>query len=74
MTREQIQWTYNHAERITNKYLELFPLSDDGWEQFVDEIDEIYKTSKGNKVVQDVLMEVATFFDKLDAIYRRETK
>ena len=74
MTREQIQWIFNHVERITNKYLDLFPLDDNLWQQLFEETREIHKLSKENKVVADLLMVVLIYFDKLDAIYRREAK
>lgn len=74
MTREQIQWIYNHVERITNKYLKLFPLNDDQWYQLVEETKEVHKMSKENEVVADLLIAVLSYFDKLDAIYRKETE
>ena len=74
MTKQQIQWIYNHVERITNKYLDLFPLDDDGWQQLLEEVKEIHKMSKGNETVLHLMLLVVDYFDKLDAIYRRETK
>ena len=74
MTKEQIQWIYNHVESITNKYLELFPLDDKQWEQLLEEVKEVHKMSKENEVVSELLMVVLNYFDKLDAIYRREAK
>ena len=74
MTKEQIQWIYNHVESITNKYLELFPLDDSQWEQLLEEVKEVHKMSKENEVVSELLMVVLNYFDKLDAIYRREAK
>ena len=74
MTKQQIQWIYNHVERITNKYLELFPLTDELWQQLLEEVKEVHKQSKENKVVSDLLMVVLNYFDKLDAIYRRESE
>lgn len=74
MNREQIQWIYNHVERITNKYLEMFPLNDNTWGQLVDEITEIHNQTKQNKAAGELLMAIADYFDKLDHIYRRENK
>ena len=74
MTKQQIQWIYNHVEKITNKYLELFPLTDELWQQLLEEVKEVHKQSKENKVVSDLLMVVLNYFDKLDAIYRRESE
>ena len=74
MNRQQIEWIYNHVERITNKYLNLFPLSDELWNQLVEECKEIHRMSKENETVKDLLMVVLQYFDKLDVIYRRETK
>ena len=74
MTREQIQWAYNHVERITNKYLTVFPLNDETWQQLLDEVKEVHKLSKENEVVKDLLLLVVNYFDKLDATYRKETK
>ena len=74
MTKQQIQWIYNHVERITNKYLELFPLNDELWQQLLDEVKEVHKMSKSNKAVEDILFAVVNYFDKLDVLYRRETE
>lgn len=74
MTREQIEWIFNHVERITNKYLNLFPLNDDSWKQLIEECKEINVMSKNNKTVSELLLTVLEYFDKLDAIYRREAK
>ena len=74
MTKQQIQWIYNHVERITNKYLDLFPLDDALWQQLLDEIKEVHKMSKGNKAVEEILFTVANYFDKLDVLYRREAE
>lgn len=74
MTREQIQWVFDHVERITNKYLNLFPLNDEQWQQLLEEVKEVHKMSKENETVKDLLFLVVNYFDKLDAIYRRETK
>ena len=74
MTREQIQWIYNHVERITNKYLNLFPLNEETWRQLIDECKEIHKLSKDNEVVSELLLTTLEYFDKLDSIFRRETK
>ena len=52
MTREQIQWIYNHVEHITNKYLKLFPLTDELWQQLLEEVKEVHKQSKENKVIK----------------------
>ena len=74
MNRQQIQWIYNHVENITNKYLNLFPLSDELWQQLLEEVKEVHRLSKENETVKDLLMVVLEYFDKLDVIYRRETK
>ena len=74
MTREQIQWIYNHVEHITNKYLNLFPLSDELWEQLLEEVKGIHKISKDNKVVAETMLVVLGYFEQLDKIYRREAK
>lgn len=74
MTKQQIQWIYNHVEKITNKYLDLFPLTDELWQQLLDEIKEVHKMSKGNKAVEEILFAVANYFDKLDVLYRRESE
>ncbi len=74
MNEKQIQWIYNHVERITNKYLNLFPLNDELWQQLLDEVKEVHKMSKENETVKDLLLVVLIYFDKLDVIYRRETK
>lgn len=74
VTREQIQWIFNHVERITNKYLNLFPLNDESWQQLLEEVKEIHKMSKGNETVLHLMLLVVDYFDKLDAIYRREAK
>lgn len=74
MNKQQIQWIYNHVENITNKYLNLFPLNDELWQQLLDETKEVHKLSKENKTVADLLFIVLDYFDKLDAIYRRETE
>ena len=74
MTKQQIQWIYNHVERITNKYLDLFPLDDALWQQLLDEVKEVHKQSKENKAVEDILFAVVNYFDKLDALYRREAE
>ena len=73
MNEKQIQWIYNHVERITNKYLNLFPLNDESWQQLLSEVKEIHRMSKGNETVLRLLLLVVDYFDKLDAIYRRET-
>lgn len=74
MTKEQTQWIFNHVERITNKYLAAFPLSDELWNQLIVEIDDIHKQTKRNQAAMELLIAVADYFDKLDHIYRRETK
>ena len=74
MTRQQIQWIFNHVESITNKYLNLFPLNDEQWQQLLEEVKEIHKMSKENETVKDLLLLVVGYFDKLDAIYRKETE
>ena len=74
MTKEQIQWIYNHVESITNKYLELFPLDDSQWEQLLEEVKEVHKMSKENETVKDLLLLVVGYFDKLDVIYRRDAE
>ena len=74
MNKQQIQWIYNHVENITNKYLNLFPLSDELWQQLLEEVKEIHRLSKENETVKDLLLLVVGYFDKLDAIYRREAK
>lgn len=74
MTREQIQWAFNHVEKITNKYLDLFPLNDTQWQQLLEEVKEIHKMSKENETVKDLLLLVVGYFDKLDALYRREAE
>lgn len=74
MNEKQIQWIYNHVERITNKYLNLFPLTDELWQQLLDEVKAIHRMSKENKTVAELLLEVLNYFEKLDAIYRRESK
>ena len=74
MTKQQIQWVYNHVERITNKYLELFPLTDELWQQLLEEVKEVHKQSKENEVVSELLMVVLNYFDKLDVLYRRESE
>lgn len=74
MTREQIEWIFNHVERITNKYLDLFPLNDATWHQFIEECKEINVMSKNNKTVSELLLITLEYFDKLDAVYRRENK
>ena len=74
MTKQQIQWIYNHVERITNKYLDLFPLDDALWQQLLEEIKEVHKQSKENKAVEEILFVVANYFDKLDVLYRREAE
>ena len=74
MNKQQIQWAFNHVENITNKYLDLFPLNDTQWQQLLDEVKEIHKLSKENEVVKDLLFLVVNYFDKLDAIYRKEAK
>lgn len=74
VNRQQIEWTYNHVERITNKYLNLFPLNDETWQQLLEEVKEIHRLSKGNETVLHLLLLVVDYFDKLDAIYRRESK
>ena len=35
MNRPQIEWIYNNVERMTNKYLAIFPLNDEQWKEFV---------------------------------------
>lgn len=74
MNRQQIEWIFNHAERITNKYLNLFPLNDDLWQQLLEETKEIHRLSKENESVKEILFAVVDYFDKLDAVYRRESK
>lgn len=74
MNRQQIQWIYNHVENITNKYLNLFPLSDELWQQLLDEVKEVHKMSKENEAVAELLFVVLNYFDKLDVIYRREAE
>lgn len=74
MTRKQIEWIFNHVERITNKYLNLFPLNEETWRQFIDECKEIHTLSKNNEVVSELLLTTLEYFDKLDSIFRRETK
>ncbi len=73
MNRQQIEWIYNHVERITNKYLNLFPLNDELWQQLLEEVKEIHRMSKENETVCELLLLVLGYFEKLDAIYRRET-
>ena len=74
MTREQIQWIYNHVENITIKYLNLFPLSDELWQQLLDEVKEVHRLSKENEAVAELMLVVLNYFDKLDVIYRREAE
>ena len=74
MTREQIEWIFNHVERITNKYLDLFPLNDETWHQLIEECKEINVMSKNNKTVSELLLITLEYFDKLDVVYRRENK
>ncbi len=74
MNRQQIQWIYNHVENITIKYLNLFPLSDELWQQLLEEVKEVHKMSRENETVKDLLMVVLEYFDRLDVIYRREVK
>ncbi len=71
MNEQQIQWTYNHVERITIKYLNLFPLNDELWRQLLDEVKEIHKLSRENETVKELLLAVLSYFDELDTIYRR---
>ena len=72
VNEKQIQWIYNHVERITNKYLNLFPLSDDLWQQLLEEVKEVHRLSKENKTVAELMLAVLEYFEKLDAIYRKE--
>ena len=74
VTREQIEWIFNHVERITNKYLDLFPLNDETWHQLIEECKEINVMSKNNKTVSELLLITLEYFDKLDVVYRRENK
>lgn len=74
MNRQQIQWIYNHVENITNKYLNLFPLSDELWQQLLEEVKEVHKMSRENETVAELMLVVLNYFDKLDVIYRREVK
>lgn len=74
MNREQIEWTYNNVERITNKYLELFPLNDEQWKELFNELHAIYGISQKNEEVKDIVFEVMNYFDRLDVLYRRAVK
>ena len=71
MNRQQTEWIYNHVESITNKYLAVFPLNDELWQQLHDEVQSIYKMSKENEEVKEILLVVIGYFDKLDVLYRK---
>lgn len=72
MTQAQIEWLYNHIERMTNKYLAIFPLDDKSWEELVREAGQISKDSNNHPVVMELMIEFMGYFEKLDAVYRRE--
>jgi predicted house-cleaning noncanonical NTP pyrophosphatase (MazG superfamily) len=74
VNKQQIQWIYNHVENITIKYLNLFPLSDELWQQLLEEVKEVHKMSRENETVAELLFVVLNYFDKLDVIYRREAE
>lgn len=74
MNRQQTEWIYNHVESITNKYLAVFPLNDELWRQLHDEVQNLYKMSKENEEVKEILLVVIGYFDKLDVLYRKAGK
>jgi predicted house-cleaning noncanonical NTP pyrophosphatase (MazG superfamily) len=49
-------------------------LSDELWQQLLEEVKEVHKMSKENETVAELMLVVLNYFDKLDVIYRRETK
>ena len=71
MTKEQIQWTFNHIERLTVDYLKIFPLNDETWESLVEECRRIAVTSKDNPDVIKLLHVMLNYFDNLDREFRR---
>lgn len=74
MNRPQIEWIYNNVERMTNKYLAIFPLNDEQWKELYDELNALYEISKRNDEVREILFAIMNYFDKLDALYRRAVK
>ena len=74
MTKEQIQWTFNHIERLTVDYLKIFPLNDEAWESLVEECRRIAATSKDNQDVIKLLHIMLDYFDGLDREFRRLSK
>ena len=74
MNREQIEWTYNNVERITNKYLEMFPLNDEQWKELFSELNAIFGISQKNEEVKVIVFEVMNYFDRLYVLYWRAVK
>ena len=74
MNRQQIEWTYNHIERLTFEYLKVFPFNEKTWESLTDETRKIAADSKDNPDVIKLLLVMLDYFDNLDKEYRRLSK
>lgn len=74
MNRQQIEWTYNHIERLTVEYLKVFPFNEKTWESLTDETRKIAADSKDNPDVIKLLLVMLDYFDNLDKEYRRLSK
>ena len=71
MNRQQIEWSFNNVERLTNKYLGIFPFTDKDWEDLVADVKKVSQDSKEHPEVVKLCVTVLNYFEELDAIYRR---
>lgn len=69
MTDNQRNWLLNKYNYIFNKYIVLVPFSQDTWNDFVGELNDLEKKCKKSKEAQDYTVKVSIslvdFFDKL---------
>lgn len=68
MNSKQREWILNKLNIFINKYNQYEKLTEEQFEQMTEDAEELISSSKGNKLVKDLVFSVMACFDSAEQV------